>query len=365
MNALVDAGANIEDPLYSSAFYGQANVVEALLNASARRDAVSNLRRTALLIYTNIDGKTALFQAAKRGYLEIVKMLLARGANPNHRDNYGRSALDIAKDRNHDQVVSMLQAFKGSPLELLLDIRLGNLESVREAIDRLEADVRGFGGCTPLMIAVQYDQLDIVKLLLFRGRNASRLTAERDDIGRTALHYAAQTGNMTVARLLLAEGASNQIADEHGITPLALAAMSGQLDVVRGLNQHALRSGASQVLAGIDSLQSSSMLHLAVGSTSATIEAIEAVVGYLLSVTDGADVNTTDANGWTVLHLAAKRANGARLVQLLVDKGADVNRQIHAGDRTASEGTSNSEGGSPLHLAAQHGNVDSIRGLIS
>ena len=54
-------------------------------------------------------GTTALFKAAERGYLEIVKLLIARGADLKVKDTfYGATAMTWALDGNHVEVVTTL-----------------------------------------------------------------------------------------------------------------------------------------------------------------------------------------------------------------------------------------------------------------
>jgi ankyrin repeat protein len=54
-------------------------------------------------------GTTALFKAAERGHVEIVKLLLARGADATVKDTfYGATAMFWALDGNHLEVVNVL-----------------------------------------------------------------------------------------------------------------------------------------------------------------------------------------------------------------------------------------------------------------
>jgi hypothetical protein len=54
-------------------------------------------------------GRTALIAAAEHGYLEIVKVLLALGANPHKKDNSGRTAAMYAQERKDEEMVAILQ----------------------------------------------------------------------------------------------------------------------------------------------------------------------------------------------------------------------------------------------------------------
>jgi tetratricopeptide (TPR) repeat protein len=61
------------------------------------------------------DGSTPLMFAARVGNLEIVKLLLARGARLEASDKYGRTALDIASDQKHTEVAQLLSARTAKP----------------------------------------------------------------------------------------------------------------------------------------------------------------------------------------------------------------------------------------------------------
>jgi ankyrin repeat protein len=54
-------------------------------------------------------GATALFKAAERGHTEIVKLLLARGADVTVKDTfYGATAMSWALDNDHIETVRAL-----------------------------------------------------------------------------------------------------------------------------------------------------------------------------------------------------------------------------------------------------------------
>jgi ankyrin repeat protein len=78
----------------------------------------------------------------------------------------------------------------------------------------------------------------VVALLLQRGVNVN----VRNSRGQTPLHIAAQNGQLDVVRLLLA---SQQIdvnaRDQQGSTPLHLASEKGHVEVVQLLVAHGAR----------------------------------------------------------------------------------------------------------------------------
>lgn len=67
--------------------------------------------------------------------------------------------------------------------------------------------------------------MEITELLLAAGASVNAVDAK----GFSALHCTAQMDHPEVARRLLASGADFGKASDPGITPLALAAISGKL----------------------------------------------------------------------------------------------------------------------------------------
>lgn len=94
-------------------------------------------------------------------------------------------------------------------------------------------------GCTPLLIASQYGQVEAVAYLIQKGANRHALDTNRD----SALHWAAYKGNANVLGLLLYYDVEDHQAqatapDVYGQTPLHLAALRGQKSVCRYLLEH-------------------------------------------------------------------------------------------------------------------------------
>jgi ankyrin repeat protein len=54
------------------------------------------------------DGSTALMRAAENNLVGNVKLLLEKGANPNMVDGRGRTAMEIASEKGHDDLVMLL-----------------------------------------------------------------------------------------------------------------------------------------------------------------------------------------------------------------------------------------------------------------
>lgn len=99
---LVDNGANVEakaqggiTPLHITPY---PEIVELLVKNGANLEATDNQGRTAIIFYAeDSNGPAALIKA-----LEL-------GANVNHRDKKGRSALDMAIKREESEKISILK----------------------------------------------------------------------------------------------------------------------------------------------------------------------------------------------------------------------------------------------------------------
>ena len=57
----------------------------------------------------NSNGETALMAASSRGNADVVKLLLDKGADINVKNSKGKTALAIAKDKGKTEIVAMLE----------------------------------------------------------------------------------------------------------------------------------------------------------------------------------------------------------------------------------------------------------------
>lgn len=98
--------------------------------------------------------------------------------------------------------------------------------------------IRDKAGCTPLLIASQYGHADLVAFLIKRGADPSAVDSSLD----TALHWAAYKGSVPVCGLLLyLNGIVNHLdlKDSFGQTPLHLAALRGNIEVIEYIMEQA------------------------------------------------------------------------------------------------------------------------------
>lgn len=123
-----------------------------------------------------------------------VRALIARGANPNVKNDDGSTPLDRAVRWNEPEVLKALVGGGADPNERLKD------------------------GSKPLNLAIERDMPEILEALLASGADMSAT----DDQLQTPLHRAARHRRDSLVRCLLKHGANAALPDEIGKTPLHL-----------------------------------------------------------------------------------------------------------------------------------------------
>ncbi len=204
-------------PLHWAAYNDDREVAELLIRAGAKVD-----RR-------NDFGATPLWLASANGSAAMVRALLKAGADPNDALPTGETPLMTAARANSLEAVLTLLEHRANvhaketaygQTALMWAAAEQHLEVTRALIQHgADVNARSSAGYTALMLAVREDQLDLVRLLLASGADVN---AAADD-GNTPLLVATVRGHVTLAGVLLDQGA-NPNADAAGYTPLHWAA---------------------------------------------------------------------------------------------------------------------------------------------
>jgi ankyrin repeat protein len=145
-------------------------------------------------------GYTALLEAARRGYVEIVLDLVGAGADVRAKDPYGVTALMFSLITGSGEAALKLMERGAAVNARDIDGRTALIEALTtendippEVIRTLlrkgaDANVRIAGGITPLMIAVSYDPA-IVGMLVEAGADVNAV----DDEGASVLRRARES----------------------------------------------------------------------------------------------------------------------------------------------------------------------------
>jgi ankyrin repeat protein len=84
------------------------------------------------------EGQTVLFAAAQRGYMDIVKVLVDKGADLNFRDRTGKSALHVCIGANQYATVKMLLELGANTTGVdMRQIRFWSMSNISNRIDNL------------------------------------------------------------------------------------------------------------------------------------------------------------------------------------------------------------------------------------
>lgn len=185
-------------------------------------------------------------------------------------------------------------------------IRGGEEENTRDLLAHsYDVNCKDDEEMTPLLLAANYRQENIVKLLLEQEPNLSA----RNNKGRTKLHLLARRTEIPLSEslidLLLKDRPPLDVVTTIGTTPLMVACKFGEKLLATKLIRH------------------------------------------------GANVHARDNNGWTPLHCAASNGK-AQMIPLLVANGAEVEAKIPR------------YGDTPLHFAAwsQSDSSDTVEQLL-
>ncbi len=177
----------------------------------------------------------------------------------------------------------------------------------------------------PLLVAADEGDVEMVKTLLDEGANPN-IRARRG--GETAFMIAVERGNVDVAKLLAEKGADVNATSRAGFTALMVAARAKQAQMVRFL----LDKGADVNRKG--PFGCTALLLAIEGWPSQPSVSDKDLVSIVSALADrGADVNVRDDRKFTALLLALKEGKEA-VVQILLDKGADVNMVAGKSDLT-------------------------------
>jgi uncharacterized protein len=369
---LIGAGANVKaanrdgaTPLFLACENGDAPMIEKLLKAGEDANAV---------VLTH--GETALMMAARSGKVDAVKVLLDHGAKVNAKENLGgTTALMWAADENHAAVIKLL-AEHGADLNLqgkivtaaggqrggngnsgvkgsaaappVLSAAAAALAVAAETAEDYVPPPKVKGGLTALVMAARNDNLESVRALLAAGGDINKTSAD----GTSPLLAAVQNGFYDVGAALLAQGANPNIANGKGWTPLYIAVKNrnletgtiplpntvGALDFIkllldRGANPNLRISADTEVHSGFKAqwLKEAGATPFFRAAVSGDLTVMKLLMAH------GADPMIATSDHTTPLMGAAgigwsdgfsheySEKETVEAVQLLLDKGADVN----------------------------------------
>jgi len=258
--------------LHLAAMYGNAEIITMLINHGADVHEVLVFRNKEL----------PLLFALKFKNPQAVKVLLDNGANVDWLSSWNEGKSEDVYSNN-----SLKYAVADSDLACL-----------KELLDH-DADMTiNENGLLGFHLAVRLGEESMVKEFLDHHVDIEM----KDDDDKTALHYAVGNGQYNIAKLLLNNGADKNAVDNHGVTPILLAA-GKDLAMLQLLLDHK------------------------------------------------ANIQAVDKNYNTVLHYATKSGR-SKVVQKLIEEHPEMLNVKNKEEKT------------PLHFAAENNDIDMVTTLL-
>ncbi|PHH73877.1 hypothetical protein CDD80_3525 [Ophiocordyceps camponoti-rufipedis] len=339
-------------------------------------------------------GNTALHEAASSGHVGLVNTLLKAGAQVSLKNKTDETPLHLAATHGDPAVIESLlengaskdaKDSKGvTPLQrAVVKGRVRAVRALLECEHGETATINSYDTRTALYCAFfEFDQSIIAEFVKL-GANLKDV----DSRGQTLLHSMARHGKTEAVSLLLRLGARMGVLDSNGHTPMFLAAKEGHEEIFKILADRSLEhnpfydSGLTRFLEkAIDNGSVTAVRFLLNAYEAAEPglilkdERIAAAVGYAAKhhqrqiaemlaekfsieataralVEAGADVETRNGAGGTLLHQAVCEDNG-RATDLLIELEADCNAK-------------DKRGRTPLHEAVREGNKEAVKLLLA
>ena len=289
------------------------------------------------------DGATALHWAAHRDLGRVAELLIRAGADVDAADDHGVTPLALACLNASEAMVGFLLGAEADP------------------------NVATTSGVTPLMTAARVGDAGVVRRLLRAGADPAAAEGIR---GQTALMWAVAENHTQAAAVLLEVGGGATTRSANGFTPLLFAAQQGNVELARLLIAAGARVEESAP-DGIGGDTNARVLFKEGTAASALMVAIDSgqadVARFLIE--RGADPNH-DGAGRTPLHSAVQHEL-PDVVAALLAAGADPNARLEkplplVSRRIRQDNglTPTTAGSSPFLLAASFGDVASMQHLV-
>lgn len=192
-----------QDPFLRAVQQGETAVVESLLQTGTK---------------SPIELDDALAVAVEHDRVDIVRLLLSKGASVNAVSKGGSPVFDLALRRGQISIIRVLLAYGADvnrmdpefwhPTALHKAVEAGNFEIVKLLLDNgASIDVaESTLNYTPLTMAVEGNNLEMAKLLIERGADVNT----KANMGpRSLLNRAGAKGNNAMVRLLMQAGAQD------------------------------------------------------------------------------------------------------------------------------------------------------------
>lgn len=322
-----------------------------LLRTGNHEAAEILLQRQKKINFNECDsnGNGILHFAVKMSDHTVVGKILKKGADPNLKDDFGKTALFYATSCDNIKILRVLLQCKKIKLNIESNgktavdnaVLSGNLVAVKMLIKK---DAKTARRKKTLYLAAEHGHTKIVQYLIEHGADVNGKWNEE-----TALVPAIKNGHSDIIRFLLKNGActdSEIHEDNHTIkkNALRLAIEANQIESVRALLDHETEQNTKP----IGKTESIRALHVA--ASRGHLKIVEALL-----VEYGIEVDIAyydDGNAGETALIKAVKNNRPKIVEFLLQKGADIRSPFEK------------NGENILHLAIKEGHSEVVELLV-
>lgn len=323
---------------------GSKVLVEMLLD----HDAKINVADPAYYEYYECD--TPLTRAIERGHVDIVRLVLERGADVNLVSEDKKSPLfEAAFVRSPEMVESLIkhgantQWTRSSDGWSVLHAAYDSADTMSALLQNgVDINLTDSQNWTALMLAARYNFPQSVELLLKQTDPKADLEImTTDEPTATALHLACQNGQTDTAKLLLEAGAAINGQESGGDFPLGRILASDVLpSACEDMVDFMLKRKPDL---GLADTEGNSVLHNIKSDTPLSV--------VMRLVEEGAPVNTFNDSGYNPLARAVSCGNNAVARYLTTVKGSQTS-------------VYHPSFGSIIHLAVASSSLDVVKQLV-
>lgn len=218
-----------QTPLLAAAITGNLPTIKALLRAGASSNGDEKLA-----------GWTPLHAAIATGKLDPIQALLDAGADPNRKADIDPATLEILRETFYKKDASVFanvnSLMKGGKKPLHMAMEQNNTALLQALLNAgADPNQRDNQGRTPLMTGIILGSVECIKKLL-APNNPNKADVNlglTDGSERTPLWMAAASGRTAIAELLLTRGAYINQRDKDGKSPLYIAIEKGHIELAK------------------------------------------------------------------------------------------------------------------------------------
>ncbi|XP_041268760.1 transient receptor potential cation channel subfamily A member 1 [Onychostruthus taczanowskii] len=310
-------------PLHHAAEGGQIELMQLIIDDSSYE----------VLNVMDSSGNTPLHWATKKNQVESVRLLLSRGANPNILNSNMMAPLHMAVQSLHNEIVKVL--VQHSSTDVNLEGEAGNTPIIvacyKDNPEALTLLIENGGkickpnktGCMPIHAAAFSGAKTCLEILLKKGEelgHSAKTHINFTNNGKCSpLHLAVQSGDLEMIKMCIEFGAQIDLKQNEKCTALHFAATQGATEIVKLMMSS--YAGEESIIDAVDG-NKETLLH-----RTALFDHYE-LAEYLISM--GANIDSVDIEGRSPLLLATSCASW-KIVNLLLSKGANVSLKDHLG----------------------------------